>query len=105
MLTAYTTTWPGAMRLSASQRAPAWGALTPPLQIKKSVAGADPVVKWANYAGLEHGNTMGQRVLQDRDAHLPGRLGQYLADRLVQLGRNNDGKGHRNTYFNASPTV
>ncbi|WP_181140792.1 hypothetical protein [Streptomyces sp. Ru62] len=57
---------------------------------------------WMPWAMRQH---LGQRVRQDRDAHLPGRLGQYLADGLIQLDRNNDGKGYRNTYFNASPTV
>ncbi|EGX61764.1 hypothetical protein SZN_00345 [Streptomyces zinciresistens K42] len=79
------------------------------LQIKKSVSGPDPVVKWANYTGLEykleHGNTAGNGSYTTGTIKYKAGSGRYLADGFIQLDWNNDGKGYRNTYFSASPTV
>lgn len=79
------------------------------LQIKKSVSGTDPVVKWANYTGLEykleHGNTAGNGSYTTGTIKYKPGSGRYLADGFIQLDWNNDGKGYRNTNFSASPTV
>ncbi|MEW2513770.1 hypothetical protein [Streptomyces sp. NPDC046870] len=79
------------------------------LQIEKSVAGPDPVVKSAIYPGLEykleHGNTWGNGSYKTSTLTYRAGSGRYLADGLIQLDWNNDGKGYRNTYFDASPTV
>lgn len=79
------------------------------LQIKKSVSGSDPVVKWANYTGLEykleHGNTLGNGSYKTGTIKYKAGSGKYLADGFIQLDWNNDGRSWRNTYFSASPTV
>lgn len=79
------------------------------LQVKKSVSGPDPVKKWANYTGLEykleHGNTLGNGSYTTGTLKYKAGSGRYLADGFIQLDWNNDGKGYRNTYFSASPTV
>lgn len=79
------------------------------LQTKKSVSGTDPVVKWANYSGLEykleHGNTAGNGSYTTGTIKYKAGPGRYLADGFIQLDWNNDGKGYRNTNFSASPTV
>lgn len=79
------------------------------LQIKKSVSGTDPVKKWANYTGveykLEHGNTWGNGSYTTGTMKYKAGSGRYLSDGFIQLNWNKDGKGYRNTYFSASPTV
>ncbi|MET8741709.1 hypothetical protein [Streptomyces sp. NPDC004728] len=79
------------------------------LQVKKSVSGTDPVVKWANYTGiknkLEHGDTNGNGSYTTGVLKYKAGSGRYLADGFIQLDWDGDGKGYRNTYFSASPTV
>ncbi|MFD4177198.1 hypothetical protein [Streptomyces anulatus] len=81
------------------------------LQTKKSTAGTDPVVKYANYTGLEH-------ALEHSSAHgngsyetgtlktkTSGRY-QYLADGHIELDWSGDGTGYRKPLlFSASPRV
>ncbi|MFF0289017.1 hypothetical protein [Streptomyces sp. NPDC005262] len=79
------------------------------LQIKKSASGTDPVVKSANYTGLEykleHGNTAGNGSYTTGTIKYKAGSGRYLADGVIQLDWDGDGKGYRNTNFSASPTV
>lgn len=79
------------------------------LQTKKSVSGTDPVVKAANYTGLEykleHGNTAGNGSYTTGTLKYKAGSGRYLADGFIQLDWNNDGKDYRTTHFSASPTV
>ncbi|WP_369213636.1 hypothetical protein [Streptomyces flavofungini] len=79
------------------------------LQTKKSVSGTDPVVKAANYTGLEykleHGNTAGNGSYTTGTMKYKAGSGRYLADGIIQLDWNRDGKAYRNTNFTASPTV
>ncbi|GHG13751.1 hypothetical protein ACFFSH_31025 [Streptomyces filamentosus] len=67
------------------------------LQIKKSVSGPDPVVRWANYSGLEykleHGNLAGNGSYTTGTISYRAGSGLYLADGLIQLDWNNDGQG------------
>ncbi|MFJ8752080.1 hypothetical protein ACIREO_22525 [Streptomyces sp. NPDC102441] len=79
------------------------------LQTKKSASGTDPVVKSANYTGieykLEHGNTAGNGSYTTGTIKYKAGSGRYLADGYIQLDWNRDGKGYRNTHFSASPAV
>ncbi|MCQ1582129.1 hypothetical protein [Streptomyces parvus] len=79
------------------------------LQTKKSTSGTDPVVKSANYTGLEykleHGNTAGNGSYTTGTIKYKAGSGRYLADGYIQLDWNRDGRGYRNTHFSASPTV
>ncbi|MEU9761921.1 hypothetical protein AB0D98_19670 [Streptomyces sp. NPDC047987] len=79
------------------------------LQTKKSTSGTDPVVKSANYTGLEykleHGNTAGNGSYTTGTIKYKDGSGRYLADGYIQLDWNRDGRGYRNTHFSASPTV
>ncbi|MER5985643.1 hypothetical protein [Streptomyces sp. NPDC001787] len=79
------------------------------LQTKKSVSGPDPVVKSANFTGLEykleHGNTAGNGSYTTGTIKYKAGSGRYLADGIIQLDWNRDGKGYRSTNFSASPTV
>ncbi|WP_406447286.1 hypothetical protein OG782_00790 [Streptomyces sp. NBC_00876] len=79
------------------------------LQTKKSVSGTDPVVKSANYTGLEykleHGNTAGNGTYTTGTIKYKAGSGRYLADGYIQLDWDGDGKGYRTTNFSASPTV
>ncbi|MFE6163139.1 hypothetical protein ACFQ7F_29970 [Streptomyces sp. NPDC056486] len=79
------------------------------LQVKKSVSGPDPVVKYKNSYGieykLEHGNTAGNSSFTTPVLRYSAKSGRYLADGSIQLDWNNDGKSYRTTLFSASPTV
>jgi hypothetical protein len=79
------------------------------LEIKKSISGTDPVVKSANSYGieykLEHGNTAGNSSFTTPVLKYTAGSGRYLADGIIQLDWNNDGKGYRTTAFSASPVV
>ncbi|MFJ6898155.1 hypothetical protein [Streptomyces hokutonensis] len=79
------------------------------LQIKRSVSGPDPVVKSANYYGieyaLEHGNTLGNGSFRTPTLTYRAKSGRYLGDGSIQLDWNNDGKSYRTTAFSASPSV
>lgn len=79
------------------------------LQIKKSVSGPDPVVKYKNFPGLEykleHGNIAGNGSYTTGTIKYKAGSGRYLADGYIQLDWDGDGKGYRNTTFSASPTV
>ncbi|MFD5556218.1 hypothetical protein ACFWIA_20550 [Streptomyces sp. NPDC127068] len=78
-------------------------------QTKKSVSGGDPVVKSANYTGLEyrleHGDTAGNGSFTTGTLKYRAGSGRYRADGAVQLDWNNHGKGYRTTNFSGSPTV
>jgi hypothetical protein len=80
------------------------------LQTKKSVRGTDPVVKSANYNGLE--NALENSSNNGNGSYKTGTLkykagsGRYLADGYIQLDWSGDGKGYRAPIqFTASPTV
>ncbi|WP_393072241.1 hypothetical protein [Streptomyces sp. LN704] len=80
------------------------------LETKKSVSGTDPVVKSANFTGieykLEHGNFAGNGSYTTGTIKYKAASGhRYLADGYIQLDWNHDGKGYRTTNFTASPTV
>jgi hypothetical protein len=79
------------------------------LQTKKSVSGTDPVVRSANFTGieyrLEHGNFAGNGSYTTGTIKYKAASGRYLADGYIQLDWNHDGKGYRTTNCSASPTV
>ncbi|MEU0942511.1 hypothetical protein ABZ379_06900 [Streptomyces canus] len=80
------------------------------LQSKKSVRGADPVVKSANYGGLEyaleHGSDSGNGSYKTGTLKTKATSARYLADGYIQLDWSGDGKGYRAPIkFTASPTV
>jgi hypothetical protein len=86
-------------------------SLTFHLQTKKSTAGTDPVVKYANYTGLEHalehssGNGNGSYETETLKTKASGRY-QYLADGYIELDWSGDGTGYRKPLlFSASPRV
>ncbi|MGW4229594.1 hypothetical protein ACWEF9_10000 [Streptomyces sp. NPDC004980] len=81
------------------------------LQTKKSTTGTDPVVKYANYTGLEHalehssGNGNGSYETGTLKTKASGRY-QYLADGYIELDWSGDGTGYRKPLlFSASPRV
>ncbi|WP_420036043.1 hypothetical protein ACN2WE_30915 [Streptomyces sp. cg28] len=79
------------------------------LQIKRSVSGPDPVVKWKNHYTiedrLETNNKWGNGSYTTPTLTYKAGSSRYLADGFIQLDWNNDGKGYRTTTFSASPTV
>ncbi|MCX4531047.1 hypothetical protein [Streptomyces sp. NBC_01669] len=79
------------------------------LQVKKSVSGPDPVMKYSNSYGieykLEHGNTAGNSSYTTPVIKYTAGSGRYLADGNIQLDWNNDGKSYRTTLFSASPSA
>jgi hypothetical protein len=79
------------------------------LQTKKSVRGTDPVVKSANYNGLEgaleNSSSNGNGSYKTGTLRYKAGSGRYLADGYIQLDWSGDGKGYRTTQFTASPTV
>lgn len=81
------------------------------LQTKRSTAGKDPVVKYANYTYLEHalehssGNGNGSYETGTLKTKASGRY-QYLADGYIELDWSGDGAGyHKALLFSASPRV
>ncbi|NEB01963.1 hypothetical protein [Streptomyces sp. SID13726] len=81
------------------------------LQIKRSVAGTDPVKKSAKYRGIEsrlenstssanYNNTYSTPVLSYKAGS-----GKHLADGELHLDWNNDGRSYRTHLFSASPAV
>ncbi|MGW0844280.1 hypothetical protein ACWD26_29900 [Streptomyces sp. NPDC002787] len=80
------------------------------LQTKKSVSGADPVVKSASYTGLEgaleNSSATGNGSYKTGTLKYKAGSGRYLADGYIQLDWSGDGKGYRAPIqFSASPTV
>ncbi|MDI3418608.1 hypothetical protein [Streptomyces luteolus] len=80
------------------------------LQTKKSVSGADPVVKYANYTGLEHAleHSSGNGNGSYKTGTLKSKAGtgRSLADGYIELDWSGDGKGYRKPLlFSASPRV
>ncbi|ALC26982.1 MULTISPECIES: hypothetical protein [Streptomyces] len=81
------------------------------LQTKKSTTGTDPVVKYANYTGLERAlenssnNGNGSYETGTLKTKPSGRY-QYLADGHIELDWSGDGAGYRTPLlFSASPRV
>ncbi|MFD5079518.1 hypothetical protein [Streptomyces sp. NPDC058371] len=80
------------------------------LQTKKSVSGTDPVVKYANYTGLEgaleNSSATGNGSYETGTLKYRATSARYLADGYIQLDWSGDGKGYRAPIlFTASPTV
>jgi hypothetical protein len=80
------------------------------LQTKKSVRGTDPVVKSANYNGLqgalENSSSAGNGSYKTGTLKYKAGSGRYLADGYIQLNWSGDGKSYRAPIlFSASPTV
>ncbi|MFF1733742.1 hypothetical protein [Streptomyces sp. NPDC058247] len=79
------------------------------LQTKKSVSGPDKVVQYGNYTGLwyalDHASEYGNGSYETGTLKHKAGSSRYLADGYIQIDWNNDGRGYRNTYFSASPTV
>ncbi|MFF8617189.1 hypothetical protein [Streptomyces sp. NPDC015350] len=78
------------------------------LQTKKSVRGADPVVQYANYTGLEraleNSSAMGHGPYGAGALKYKSGSGRYLADGYIQLDWSGDRKGCRaSILFSASP--
>lgn len=80
------------------------------LQTKKSVRGTDPVVKSANYTGLQHAlensSSAGNGSYKTGTLKYKATSGRYLADGYIQLDWSGDGKDYRAPIlFTASPAV
>lgn len=81
------------------------------LETKRSVSGTDPVVKYANYTGLEyaleHSSNNGNGSYETGTLkYKAGGSARYLADGYIQLDWSGDGKDYRTPIqFTASPTV
>jgi len=80
------------------------------LQTKKSVRGTDPVVKSANYGGLEaaleNSSAAGNGSYKTGTLKSRATSARYLADGYIQLDWSGDGKAYRAPIlFTASPTV
>ncbi|MFC8438223.1 hypothetical protein ACFUJT_08490 [Streptomyces griseoincarnatus] len=80
------------------------------LEIKKSVSGPDPVVKSANYTGLEgaleNSSAAGNGSYKTGTLKYKAGSGRYLADGYIQLDWSGDGKDYKAPIqFTASPTV
>ncbi|MGW3308236.1 hypothetical protein ACWDG9_16805 [Streptomyces sp. NPDC001073] len=80
------------------------------LETKKSVRGTDPVVKSANYTGLEgaleNSSAAGNGSYRTGTLKYRAGSGRYLADGYIQLDWSGDGKDYKAPIlFTASPTV
>ncbi|MGQ4383584.1 hypothetical protein [Streptomyces sp. SAS_270] len=81
------------------------------LQTKKSTAGKDPVVKYANYTYLERALEHSSGNGNGNGSYETGTLktkasGQYLADGYIELDWSGGGTGYRKPLlFSASPRV
>ncbi|MGW0337097.1 hypothetical protein ACWD0J_35615 [Streptomyces sp. NPDC003011] len=80
------------------------------LETKKSVRGTDPVVKSANYTGLEHAlensSAAGNGSYETGTLKYRATSARYLADGYIQLDWSGDGKDYKAPIlFTASPTV
>jgi hypothetical protein len=80
------------------------------LQTKRSTRGTDPVVKYANYTGLENAlensSAMGNGSYKTGTIKTKTTGAGYLADGYIQLDWSGDGKGYKAPIlFSASPTV
>lgn len=81
------------------------------LQLKNSVPGADPVVKKANFHGiesrLENSNGNANYNGSYRTPTITAKVGKSKAvgDGILRLDFNNDGAGYRTHRFTATPPV
>ncbi|MDF3303039.1 hypothetical protein K388_06678 [Streptomyces sp. KhCrAH-43] len=80
------------------------------LQTKKSARGTDPVVKYANYTGLEgaleNSSSSGNGSYMTGTIKTKATAASYLADGYIQLDWSGDGKDYKSPIlFSASPTV
>lgn len=80
------------------------------IQVKKSVSGTDPVVKYAYGPGLEgkmnNLNGYGNATYTSPTVkHKPASGYRYLGDSVLQIDWKDDGAGLKSYSFSASPTV